>query len=209
MASPWLMAFLTIARIVLLTKNEVHELLASLLSFLDSVIRFFAVTAGVYPDMPLPITQANFQSMITNHTNTNSLKSILPIPHIEYDEHSEHSFSRPAELIAMMMFMPPHKAVKTGVCPRYSSTASSMSFLEKRRRIPAYYLSDYNTTPSVLVYITMWSDGWDPNQSTKSNRHPVWTATGTMIFVELGQVDHPYFANTVLMGVGPGKEYHE
>ena len=208
-ASPWLMAFLTIARIVLLTKEEVHELLAGLLCFLDSLIRFFAVKAGVYPDMPLPITQANFRSMITNQTNTNSLKSILPIPHIEYHENSEHSFSRPTELIAMMMFMPPIQSVKNGMCPRYSSTVSSQSFSEKRNRIPAYYLSDYKTIPSVLVYMTMWSDGWDPNQSTKSNRHPVWTATGTMVFVELGAQDNPYFANTVLMGVGPGKESHE
>ena len=208
-ASPWLMAFLTIARIVLLTKDEVHELLSSLLSFLDTVIRFFAVKAGVYPDMPLPITLSDFRSMITNHTNTNSIKSILPIPHIHYHENSEHSFSRPTELIAMMMFMPPIQSVNAGVCPRYYSTASSHSFLQKRSQIPAYYLSYQKTIPSILVYITIWSDGWDPNQSTKSNRHPVWTATGTMIFVELGEPDDPYFANTVLMGVGPGKESHE
>ena len=207
--SAWLMVFLNIARIVLLTKDDVHDLLSSVISFLDRLVRFFAVPLKQYPDMPLPLSKSDFCSMITNPTNKNSIKAILPLPFIEHHEDSEHSFCRPTELIAMMMFMPPTKSVETEVCDRYRSTVKSQSYFQNRNRIPHTYFDPSNTIPSILVYMTMWSDGWDPNQSSKSNRHPVWTATGTFIFVKVGDNDNPYFANTVLMGVGPGKDSHE
>jgi hypothetical protein len=206
---PWLVAFLTIARIVLLTNEEVRTLLATLLTFTYGLLSYFLDKANLLPELPLPVTTSDFQSMILNASNTHSLKSILPVPYFEHNAKTEHSFSSPTELVPMTMFMPPQSCIEEGVCDRYKSTVVSGAFFEKRNKIPAQYLSSIDETPTVLVYITLWSDGWDPNTSGKANRAPVWTATGTMIFVELGLVDDPYLANTVLMGVGPGKESHD
>jgi hypothetical protein len=60
----------------------------------------------------------------------------------------------------------------------------------------------------VLAYLIVWSDGWDPNRSNKGNRYPVWTATGTILFVELGENDEPYLVATELLATGPGKDSH-
>jgi hypothetical protein len=57
--------------------------------------------------------------------------------------------------------------------------------------------------------VVIWSDGWDPNRSNKGNQYPVWTATATLIFVELGVMDKPYLVVTELLGTGPGKKSHE
>jgi hypothetical protein len=75
-------------------------------------------------------------------------------------------------------------------------------FYKRRNCIPRQYLDVNNTVPSVMVYTTLWSDGWDPNQLNKGN------ATGTMIFVELGEDGNPYMAHTSLLGTGLGKKKH-
>jgi hypothetical protein len=206
--SPWLICFLYIARIVMLTTAEVHELLSTVLVFFNGIAKLFLVPRNLYPSMPLPLTPYHFQSMITNGSNSNSLKSILPVPHLEHNPETEHSYSSLTELVPMTMFMPPSSCVTKGVCDRYSSSTKSELFFSKRNMIPAEYLNNEDV-PTVLVFVSLWSDGWDPSRLSKNNRHPVWTATGTMIFVEIGTPDKPYLANTVLMGVGPGKESHE
>ena len=80
--SPWVISFLMIARIVMITGEEVHELLSSILLFFHEIAKYFLLKVKLFPKMPLPLTLQNFQSMILNESNTNSLKSILPIPPI-------------------------------------------------------------------------------------------------------------------------------
>jgi hypothetical protein len=86
----WVIAFLTIARIVLITTEEVHILLSSILMFFNSILYCVLGPLNIYPAMPLPLSIGDFQSMITNATNTNLLKSILPVPHYEYISETEH-----------------------------------------------------------------------------------------------------------------------
>jgi hypothetical protein len=107
----WVIAFLTIARIVLITTEEVHVLLSSILTFFNSILYCVLVPLNIYPCMPLPISIGDFKSMITNATNTNSLKAILPVPHYEYVSETEHTFCSPTELIPMTMFMPPDRVL--------------------------------------------------------------------------------------------------
>jgi hypothetical protein len=207
--SPWLAAFITITRIVLLSKNEVHELLSTLLLFLNVVIRVCLVPLNKYPRMPLPKTKKDFHSMILNPTNTNSIKSILPMPFFEHSDETEHCIVSVMELVDMSMFMPIPKGQKEGVSLRHQSTVKSESFFEHRNKVPKCYREGKHSVPSVMAYIILWSDGWDPNRSNKSNHHPVWSVTGTIILVELGVEDNLYMTDTVLLGVGPGKKSHE
>jgi hypothetical protein len=203
--SPWLFAFLSIARIVLLSNGEVHALLSSLTSFMYMILSFFLEKLRLLPDLPLPLSVCDYTCMILNTSNTHSLKSILPIPHFSWNAKTEHTILSPTELVPMVLFMPPMASSKNGLCDRYRSTIKSESFFEKRNKVPLQYRSDNAETPAVLVYITLWSDGWDPNKSSKNNRSPVWSATGTMIFAELGSEDTPFLAHTVLLGVGASK----
>jgi hypothetical protein len=67
------------------------------------------------------------------------------------------------------------------------------------------------TETQILAYTTIWLDldGWDPNSANNGNRYPVWTATGTIIFVELGKKDIPCLVVTQLLASGPGKADHD
>lgn len=190
---PWLMVFLHIAKLVSMTRGQAHEIISSILSFVFNALK--CVMQKAYPRLPLPLTLGEFQSMVMNESNSNSLKSVLPIPYFFRNEETEHTILSPMELVPMTMFMPPQSSLLEGICDRYRSTVKSESFFERRNQIPRQYLEHAQSVPTILVYITLWSDGWDPNQSGKANRSPVWTSTGTMIFVELGVEDSPYLAN--------------
>jgi hypothetical protein len=152
-SGPMLMIFLTIARLVLLTPDSVHRPLSYILSFFTNTCRYFM--GRCYPSLPLPVTLSDFQSMILNATNTNSIRSILPIPCIIYNKKTEHTILSPTEVVPMIMFMPPNIKSNSGVCPRYRSTIKSESFYERRNRIPRQYLDIDNTVPSVMVYDAM------------------------------------------------------
>lgn len=157
----------------------------------------------------IPVTMDDFGKRLEGRSNSRSFHCLLPIPAVSHDCDTEHGMCTPTEVIPLAMFLPPVDT-KEHDNPRYRSLVESESFFQKRMLVPEEYRSPTRTdrTPSVLVYTVIWSDGWDPNRSNKGNRYPVWTATATMVFVELGTTDKPYLVVTELLATGPGKDSH-
>jgi hypothetical protein len=58
----------------------------------------------------------------------------------------------------------------------------------------------------LVVLFMMWFDGWDPNESSKGNRSPVWSGLLTLVFINLqgGVVS----VATYPFAAGPGKADH-
>ena len=159
----------------------------------------------------IPITPKSFLSQLKQPSHQHSLHSILPIPEVLHNKKTEMGMCSPLELIAMAMFLPPFQKISEHNHHRYQSLVKSESFLRKRMKVPIEYSfhTRADTTPSVLVYIVLWSDGWDPNRSNKGNRSPVWTATSTLVFIELGVKNKPYLVVTEPLAAGPGKSSHQ
>jgi hypothetical protein len=155
----------------------------------------------------LPITMAQFSQMLERPSNRNSLRNLLPIPFISHNRDTEHAMCNLTEVVAMTMLLSPSDAVIQKYIDRYASVTHSQSFFEHRRRIPTNDLVN-NSITKVMVYIIIWSDGWDPNRSNKGNRYPIWTATGTLIFIEISAVDTVYLVSTQLLCAAPGKSSH-
>jgi hypothetical protein len=209
--SQWINLFLSVAQLVLMLGLDGRETLSDILVFNK---RLWNCTVGKLlrlPNMPIPTTTREFQSMILNGSNKNSLHSLLPIPHVDHLDQSEHAYCSLSELVATTMFLPPDSCVKRGVPERYQSMMHSELYFEQRNRIPRSYLQHADSVPCILAFVPVWSDGWDPNRSNKGNRYPVWTATATIILVQLSAAsgDKAYLAVTQLWAAGPGKASHD
>ena len=111
----------------------------------------------------------------------------------------------------MVMFMPSSDMSDAHLHERYVSIIRSQSFIQKRQMVPQQFRDPKRSDnmPCILVYCIIWSDGWDPNRSNKGNRSPVWTATGTFVFVHLAESDLVYLVQTELLACGPGKSSHD
>ena len=79
------------------------------------------------------------------------------------------------EIVPHAMLLPPLLLV-TYIHPWYKSVVNSSLFKENRSHI-AELGSGSTDGISVMAFVPLWSDGWDPNSSNKGNRYPVWTAT--------------------------------
>lgn len=196
----WVLLFLNIALIVTGMSTAKQATLAEILQFLLSFL-----PETMLAILPIPCTLPGFLSKIKNRTNSNSFHSLLPIPLSHFNADTEHACSNILEVVPQAMLLPNLNS-NVEVHPRYRSVVNSVHFKEQRGKIIP--LSMLSTELRVLAYVTVWSDGWDPNSSNKGNRYPVWTATGTIIFVELGQNDVPYLVVTQLLASGPGKADH-
>ena len=134
----------------------------------------------------------------------------LPIPLVVYKT-TEHAWCSPLEVISLALLSPLNKHALDHKNDRFQTLLQSMSYLEKRNLIPEQYRNsalNTNNSPILFVYFLLWSDGWDPNRSNKGYRTPVWTATGTFLFVELGITDKLFQVSMELLSAGLGKEEH-
>ena len=57
---------------------------------------------------------------------------------------------------------------------------------------------------NVICLMILWSDGYDPNTSTKGNRKGAWVATWTFVMYDMAE-QCVYNVLTTLCAVGPGK----
>ena len=195
----WIRLFWNIAVLVTGMSKSSQLVLSEVITF---VLTF--VPKGVQRFVPIPSSLPDFLSKIKNRTNTNSFHSILPIPHCDFNHDTEHSFSKITEIIPHAMLLPPVTSL-TEIHPRYKSVVNSTLFKERRSKIAGLSSSKGVV---VMAFVPLWSDGWDPSSSNKGNRYPVWTATGTIVFVEPGECDQPYLVVTQLLASGPGKADH-
>jgi hypothetical protein len=215
----FVLLYLNIALLVSTHGAKENELFASVVDFFLSII--VELDAYLPKGSPLkekleyiyrtPATVKEFLSKLEQPSNKDSLRSLLPIPLTTHNKKTEHGFCMPTELIPMAMFLPPMDNKEEHNHHRYRSIVVCEDFLQKRMLVPEIYRTDVQVmnTPTVLVYVILWSDGWDPNRSNKGNRSPVWSATATLLFVELGIIDKPYLVVTELLAAGPGKHSHD
>jgi hypothetical protein len=216
----FVMLYLKISVLVALQGAREKELFAFVLQSFVTLIH--KLSAFLPKDHPLeekleyinciPTNTRSFVSQLEQPSNQNSLLSLLPTPGVLHVQEIEHSFCSLTELVSMAMFLPPTKKRLKHLKHQYHSLVLSTAYLEQRHRVPVQYRTQCETTnrrPTVLVYVVIWSDGWDPNRSNKGNRYPVWTATATLVCVELGQNDKPYMVITELLGTGLGKKSHK
>jgi hypothetical protein len=160
----------------------------------------------------IPTNTRSFMLQLEQPSNQNSLLSLIPTPGVLHVQKIEHRFCSLTELVSMAMFLPPSEKRFEHLKHQYQSLILSTAYMERRQQVPVQYrthCATTNITPTVLVYVVIWSDGWDPNRSNKGNRYPVWTATATLVCVKLGQSDKPYMVISELLGTGPGKKSHE
>lgn len=211
--------FINISRLVMMNGDNENQILSEILVSLVDIIREMdshvpkdeKLKKKIQQTYNLPVTPQDFMSKIQRPTNTCSLRSTIPTPTVEHTTNTEHGTCSPLEAISTALLLPLSQNTNDHNHERYQSLLRSTSYLKNRKLVPEQYVCTPMTTqnrPSVLVYMTLWSDGWDPNRSNKGNRSPVWTATGTFLFVELGQTDTPFQVSTELLCAGPGKESH-
>ena len=159
---------------------------------------------GIYiPDQPSHVT-----SMLTNTTNRHSLAMILPVPEAVKLTNDLYG-CRLCEVVGCALLMPPVERINHSHF-RYKSFVKSRHFQSERRRIPSS--SHKSGSPVVLAYVNIWSDGWDPNRLSKSNRGSAWTATASILFVDIledySDPGVPFLVVTQLLAAGPEKVNH-
>jgi hypothetical protein len=153
--------------------------------------------------LPIPTTVSGFRSTITNTSNSNSLVSILPIPR-PATMSDGHGYTPFRQILAHALLMEsfPESCLKD---TKYESIILSHKFQFFLSTIKRSSSSSAST--QLAVGLLLWTDGWDPSTSSKSNRSPMHTGTVTMIIVNV-QTQALVGVTTYPNMGGPGKIDH-
>jgi hypothetical protein len=74
--------------------------------------------------------------------------------------------------------------------------------------VPYWHTTNYEWSLQLAVGIILWTHGWDPSTSTKSNRTPMHTETVTLVFVDVSNGEVVGVRTLPNMG-GAGKSDHD
>jgi hypothetical protein len=150
---------------------------------------------------PIPTTDSGFRTTILNISNKNSLLSILPIPRPEtmLDGHGYTPF---CQILAHALLMETFEEESCLMNTKFKSIIRCHKFQMFLSDIKMSSLTPTHT--QLAVGLLLWTDGWDPSTSSKSNRSPMHTGTVTMIIVNVASQDLVGVATYPNMG-GPGK----
>jgi hypothetical protein len=130
---------------------------------------------------PIPTTVSGFRSIITHTSNNNSLVSILPIPR-PATMSDGHGYTPFRQILAHALLMESFPEL----CSK--DTKSKSIILSDKFQ---FFLSTIKRSSSstaftqLAVGLLLWTDGWDPSTSSKSNRSPIHTGTKTLIIVNV------------------------
>ena len=201
--------FLYLAKLVLCIGQLQQETLSKCMEIMYPMVEHLKKSWS-----PIPCSMSGFRSFYINPSNHNSLASILPIPVPTElpDGHGYTSFRSILSHALMMTTFDP----KQSKDKKWKSIVACAKFQTFLQGIPPLGDRTNHSTPSqartalaqLAVGIILWTDGWDPATSTKSNRNNMHTGTITMVFVDvitgkvIGTTTYPN------MG-GPGKLDHE
>jgi hypothetical protein len=153
---------------------------------------------------PMPSTVSGFTSRITNVTNSNSLVSILPIPHPE-TLHDGHGYTPFRQILSHALMLKKFEAQETKD-PKWMSIATCPKFKAFLQRI-ALNTDGNPSLQQIAVGVIVWTDGWDTSTGTKSNRSPMHTGTITLVIVDVASGEIVGIVTYPNMG-GPGKIDH-
>jgi hypothetical protein len=152
---------------------------------------------------PLPCTVSGFRSCILNVSNSNSLVSILPIPHPEAlpDGHGYTLLRNIMEHALMLKKFKPQETKD----PKWQSIASCQKFKAFMSRVSNHHR--VSSIRKLAMGLLVWTDGWDKSTGCKSNCSPMHTGTVTLRFVNIQSKSVVGIATYPNMG-GPDKIDH-
>ena len=159
--------FFAIAQIAFLANDLVLNYLSVILSLVMPLWKSYYNC-----QLDIPITPEQIKNTITSTANF-SIRSLIPMPTME--QVSDHSYSSLPSLLAYTA-MTSHDNSQASK-PRYIAWMNSpfcSHFLDTVKTI-----SQTTEKTSVAVFMVFWSDGFDPTQSSKRNRHSLWILTVT------------------------------
>lgn len=187
--------FLNISKLVFLNGREGHE---ALIMILQLFWKYLPVCDSNW--LPLPYTHSMFQSNILNPSNQQSLLSMLPIPFTTRVDLKEHAYCSLKEVLGYSVFFYGQDNI--------SFVKQTHHHMINSNHVQQYLqdISVYTNRGSinVLCLTVLWSDGYDPNRSTKGNRKGAWIATLTFVLYDILE-KQVYSVNTSLCAAGPGK----
>ena len=148
----------------------------------------------------IPTTTAGYYACMTNRTKKMSFFTILPIVSSKKLD-SLHAICPMEELVAHALMLP---QLHPPACER-------MRLLSESPEVQKFLLA-YRESPiggrGVAIAILVWMDGWDPNQSNKSNRGSAWTGTSTLLIID-GPSGTLLCVSTYPFAAAPDKEVHD
>ena len=160
--------------------------------------------------VPVPTTAENMRRHHFNRTNSASTVRTLPLPEVVRIEGTKMGSVTIADGVCHAMLMPPQDHDMSAAHPRWGSLAVCS---EVARAIDSFLpVPDHldTTRSSVLAFLNIWSDGWDPNRLSKSNRGSVWSLTASItLFRLVGAGPVPFSVVNQLLCCGDEKEDHD
>ena len=136
---------------------------------------------GPVSDIFIPHTVEQFSQHYLNRTNSKSLVRTLPTPDTFVARGSSLSMISIADALGFALAIPPVKSDLDVNNDRYKSLFSSQRFQHVVKRLVPPNDVCGQKRQKVVVLANIWSDGWDPNRLSKSNRGSVWTATACFV----------------------------
>ena len=184
--------FFAIAQIAFIANDVVLKYLSIILSLVIPLWRNTYLC-----QLEIPTTPDEIRKIITS-TNKFSIRSLIPMPSIE--EVQDHCYSSLLSLLAYTtMTSDNNSQAKKSRYKAWMKSKTCTTFSEKVDN-----LTKTSERPSVAVFMVFWSDGFDPNNSMKRNRHSVWILTVTFFFFDITRGEL-YLVESCLLAMGPGK----
>ena len=132
--------------------------------------------------VPIPSTYKEFVSNYFNRTNAESIMSAVPQPLVKRIPGTQLAHVSFSDAVMHALVMPPQQNAIDHLNERYESLAVSSRIASCVRNRIRPMDSSAGHRIDLLCVANIWSDGWDPNRLSKSNRGSVWTCTACMVF---------------------------
>ena len=173
--------------------------------------------SGIDLEIESPHTVEQFSQHFLNRTNIKCLMSTLPIPEVEMIARTSLSRITIADAVGYALAVPPATPLVNEKNDRYQSLIHSKRFATSIQHLVPPDDRGWEMRPTLAVLMNIWTDGWDPNRLSKSNRGSVWSATACFVVarVELDVTGQKASAPTLLTVVtqvlccGTESEDHE
>ena len=133
----------------------------------------------------LPHTVGLMHKHWHNTTNQHSLVSSLPTPVVRQLDGTQVGFVCLQDALAHAMVFPHLRQTIDPGNRRHKSLVKSRRFQWAKNNLELGHLRSRRGRRRYLVLAQFWSDGWDPNRLSKSNRGSVWSVTVCFIIVLL------------------------
>jgi hypothetical protein len=156
--------------------------------------------AGAGLCLRIPTKTSEFDRVVLSKRNDMSLRNLLPKPYSEVvGDHFYTPILSQVQWFALTQSGNPVKAREH----KMTEAPGFQEFLKRVLSLPAS-----PGTPTVVVKVIFWMDGYDLNSSSKTNCKGCWAATTTFVFYDVAE-RQPYMVRTGLFSNGPGKGWND